>query len=250
MASSKPPHACVVIATYHRHNGTTRGFLERSISSVLKQTSDAWDLVVVGDKYEPYDELEAIVDGFRHQIQQKERLNQIILLQNDKPEREFIKDKRKLWCVAGATAMNIGLTYARQHGYTYYFHLDDDDYWNERHIKTILDTYEKFPTCVFCNSKSSYVGSSLPRARHGTALRPNNLLPTPGGMVHSSISFNAQIVPVSYQTTFKEQTMAPSDYLLLKDIAQFIRTHTKYCSIYVPEQTCHHDTEGSSINAS
>ena len=58
--------------------------------------------------------------------------------------------------------MNTGLMYARDNGYKYYCHLDDDDYWLSNHLFELNKVYSKYPNCVFANTQSTYKDGFLP----------------------------------------------------------------------------------------
>lgn len=228
----------VIIPTYHRPNGKSKAYLERSIKSVINQTHKNWMLIIVSDKYEPETELIDTIYSLG-----ESHVDQIILLKNEKVERESIKNIGLLWNVAGATSMNVGLAYARSAGLAYYCHLDDDDYWSENHLALLADAYEKFPNTVFAHTQSTYVNSFLPA--HRTEISPNNYLPGPSCQIHSSFSFRCDLIDFMYYTAFTESDIhGPSDADMLGRIRNFVLTNNQYCSIYVSELTCYHDVEG------
>ena len=226
----------IVVATFHRDNGKSKNYLERCIKSILNQTHTNWTLVIVSDKYEPEEELTETISKFND--------IRIILIKNYIVERDHIKDKRKLWTVAGATSVNIGLKFGREGNYQYYCHLDDDDYWKNNHLAILCGVYAKFSNCVFSNTQSNYGNYFLPQYK--VDIYENNYLPTPQGMIHSSFSFRCDVIPFNYKTSFLESDeFEPADLVMLRNIRNFIsESNDKYCSIYVSEHTCYHDTEG------
>jgi hypothetical protein len=228
----------IVIATFNRPNGKTKSYLLRALNSIINQTYHNWDIILIGDKYEPESELLDIIN----EIQQK-TINNIIYLKNLEPERDYIKNKNKLWMIAGATSMNIGLNYCRQRDYQYYCHLDDDDYWDKIHLETIYNIYKRYNNCIFTCNKSTYENSYLPN--NDINIDENNLLPTPCGMIHSSITFRCDIIPYYYYTNKNEDEIKnPADAIMLYMIRDFILKNKQYCSIYIPRLTCYHDIEG------
>lgn len=230
----------IIIPTYFRNNGSTSEYLKRSIKSVIDQTYGSWTLIIVGDSYEIPSELNDIVSHF-----QSKTKNNIILLHNYISERYYLSDPRKKWNVAGAIAINMGLLYARQNGYKYYFHLDDDDFWISNHIESIMEIYHTFPSCVFAHTKSTYKGIYLPNNEmDNIEIKPNNHIPKGADVIHSSFSFRIDIIPYYYFTNFYEDNPTePTDLLMLSSISSFISLHPEYSSIYVPKLTCHHDEE-------
>ena len=228
----------IIIATYNRPKGTTPFYLRRSLDCIINQINKNWDLIIVGDKYEPYNNLLSIIDEYKNKTD-----NKIICLNNLNVERDYIKTKRNLWHCAGATSINVGLKYARDNNYIYYAHLDDDDYWTNNHISLLLDTYNKYPNCVFVNTKSTHVHSYLPLENMN--IFENNRLPIPQATIHSSFSFRIDILPFYYKTALDEFGInEPSDANMLQQIKTFIENNKQYSSVYISELTCYHDIEG------
>lgn len=103
------PLITVVVATYNR----AELLLERCVPSVLGQTYENLELIVVGDGCT--DETEKNMQTIKDP-----RLRFVNL-----PERgQYPKDPRRRWMVAGTPAMNKGLSMA---GGDFITHLDDDD---------------------------------------------------------------------------------------------------------------------------
>lgn len=234
---------CIIFATFNRKNGKSPFYLNRCINSIINQTYTNWDLVIVGDKYEPENELLSIIDNFKNKMKNN---NKIIYLKNDKPERDYLKNKL-LWYIAGATSLNMGLKYCRENGYKYYCHIDDDDYWGKDHLNNFCDIYSKYPNCIFSNSQSTYKNFFLPFSNN-TEIKENNLLPKSCTMVHSSISFRIDIIPYQYHMSMIEKEIkGPSDAILLNNINDFLSKNKQYCAIYTGKLTCYHDIEGETI---
>ena len=230
----------IIMPTYYRKNGFSSKYLKKSIQSVIDQTYGSWTLIVVGDSYEVPTELNEIVSHFQSQTK-----NDIILLHNYISERYYLSDPRNRWAVSGAIAINMGLLYARQNGYKYYFHLDDDDHWEPNHVQSIMNVYHTFSSCVFAHTKSTCNVGVLPGNRYDNIeIKPNNRIPKGGDTIHSSFSFRIDIISYNYFTNFYEDNpTGPSDLLMLSSIHDFIISHPEYCSIYVPKLTCNHDEE-------
>jgi glycosyltransferase involved in cell wall biosynthesis len=236
----------IITATYNRPNGKTSEYLNNSLNSIYEQKCENWDLILVGDKYEPYEELEKMVNDFKTKLAKNNKQNQVILIDNQEVERDHIKNKVRLWNCAGARSINKGLEYARNQGYKYYLHLDDDDFWYPNHIEIINKVYEQYDNCIFINTLSTYKNGFLPK--ENVDIYPNNLLPKPCGMIHSSFSFRIDIVPFYYYTSFNDSEIdSPSDANMLHNIREFLIKNKEYCSIYIPMLSCRHDIEGESL---
>jgi glycosyltransferase involved in cell wall biosynthesis len=232
----------IIMSTFNRKNGKTPEYLTRSLDCILLQSYTNWDLIIVGDKYEPENELIDIINNYKTRINK----NNIIYINNQNVERDVITHKPDLWCCAGANSMNIGLKYARENDYKYYCHLDDDDYWSSNHLQSLHFVYNKYPNCIFANTQSTHIGSILPNI--STDIYENNVLPTPCGMIHSSFSFRIDIILNDYLSIFGNNFIHgyPADAAMLQTIKDFILQNNMYCSVYNPVLTCYHDIEGES----
>lgn len=229
----------IIIATYYRNNGSTKSYVERSIESILNQKYTNWMIYLIGDEYTNSEEFESF-----SKLVDKDKIK---MFNKPDPERKYITDKRKLWKIAGASAMNYGLNWARKDGFKYTAHLDDDDYWNDNHLGLLSEVYTENPNCVFAFTKSTYPYQPkyLP-IENITSAFPNNLLPRHSNIVHSSISFRCDILTLELFTTHTEaEIRLPSDAMMLEQIREFINKHPEWCSIYIPVLTCHHDEEGT-----
>lgn len=234
---------CIIMATFCRGSGKTPVYLKRALESISNQTNNNWDLILVGDKYEPETEVLGIIETFRNSRQNNNN-NKIIYLKNDKTERDHIKNKLDLWHCAGATAMNLGLKYARENKYKYYCHLDDDDFWLPNHLSELREVYATFKNCVFAYTQSTHITGVLPHNNEVNGIYPNNRMPLSCNTIHSSFSFRIDIIPFNYFTQFEPiEPYQCSDAKMLDEIKQFIMDNNYYCSIYIPKLTCHHDVE-------
>lgn len=117
------PLVSVCVATYNR----ARLLAERCVASVLSQSYERLELIVVGDGCS--DDTAAVLAGITDP-----RLTFYNL-----PERgPYPSDPRRRWMVAGTPAMNAAMARARGH---YITHLDDDDeYLPDRLEKLIAFT--------------------------------------------------------------------------------------------------------------
>lgn len=236
----------IVIATYYRKDGLTLKYLTRCLESVKKQTYTNWVVYLIGDEYENTDEFNkfaTLIDT-----------NKIIIHNKPDPERKHILDKSRLWNIAGASAMNYGLNLARSNGEKYYVHLDDDDFWESKHLENLYQAYQNYSNCIFAYTKSTYPyahvvpNKILPR-EDIKSIFPNNLLPRNSNLIHSSVSFRCDIIPFDYHTTHNiSEIRGPSDAIMWDTIRQFILSNPAYCCIFIPEVTCRHDEEGSIKN--
>jgi predicted O-methyltransferase YrrM len=236
----------IVMATYCRKNGQTPAYLKKSLESIFSQKCKNWDFIIVADKYEPKEELQAIIEEFENLLVTNKMDNKIIFIYNEKVERDYIKNPKNLWCVAGASSMNCGITYAKTNGYKYYVHLDDDDYWADNHLEELTQAYANYPSCIFAYTQSMYGTGVLPNSNSNIYIYPNNRAIQGGQLIHSAFSFRVDIVPFLYVTHFEETDIVfcPADYKMITNIRQFLDSNNNYSSIYIPKLTCYHIEEG------
>lgn len=119
--ASREPLVTVIIPTYNR----AKILLNRSIPSVLNQSYENIELIVVGDHCE--DDTEKLLKSYPDS-----RLRFINLPQRgDYPKMPLLR-----WFVAGVAPVNVGLKESKGE---WIAHLDDDDEFSQNHIKALLD---------------------------------------------------------------------------------------------------------------
>jgi hypothetical protein len=231
----------IVTCTFYRKDGRTRKYLERCLECINNQIYKNWDLIIVGDKYEPESELLEIIENIRAKMDPH---NKLIYIKNDDPPREYIKDKKKLWYIASSASLNLGLQYCRDNGYKYYVHTDDDDFWTKDHLQYFYYIFKRYPSCVFSTTRSTYGDIFLPK--YVCEIAKDNIFVCGGTIIHSAIVFRCDIIDTKYFITKDENILErPADFLLLEDIGHFIQKNKKYCGVYIPYLTCYHDEEGT-----
>ncbi|HEY8886547.1 MAG TPA: glycosyltransferase family A protein [Candidatus Microsaccharimonas sp.] len=118
--SDKNPLITVRIATYNRADI----LIERAIKSVLSQTYQNFEIIVVGD---------GCTDDTEKKIADlDDRRIKFINLPN---RSLYPEDKWKRWLVAGSPGMNMGADLARG---KWIAPLDDDDVFSEDHLEVLL----------------------------------------------------------------------------------------------------------------
>lgn len=120
---SEHPLVSVCVATYNRAHLLT----ERAIPSVLSQTYENLELIVVGDGCS--DETEALVRGI---TDPRLRFHDV----GDSHRKSYPDDPLRRWMVAGTVAANEALSLARGE---YVTHLDDDDEYLPERLERLVD---------------------------------------------------------------------------------------------------------------
>lgn len=115
------PLVTITIATFNRADL----LIERAINSVINQTYQNFEIVIVGD---------CCTDNTERSIKQ---LNEPRIRFINLPKRgEYPQDKRYRWMVAGTVPINRALDEARG---LWIAHLDDDDVFETTHIEQSLE---------------------------------------------------------------------------------------------------------------
>lgn len=232
----------VIMSTYHRKNGKTLPYITRAINSIKNQTYKNWDIILVSDQYDPPEEFEEILrlfDGLP---------NQVYPLYNDDVARNHLSNKVKLWMIAAAGSINMGLNYARSLGYKYYARLDDDDYWGENHLLNANKMFTAFPNCIMTYSKTRFHKNAFIPSKI-VSLKKNNLPPISGNVAHPSVCIRIDIIDFNYFTSFNEDEITiATDALMWSKIREFIQKNPEYCTVYIPVVSCFHETEREAIS--
>jgi glycosyltransferase involved in cell wall biosynthesis len=119
---AREPLISVIIPTYNRSKPLT----QRAIPSVLRQTYQHFELIIVGDHCT--DNTEQLIREFH---------DKRIRFFNLQKRGEYPKNPHYRWLVAGSVPLNKGLELATGE---WIAHLDDDDEFSEDHLKILLKT--------------------------------------------------------------------------------------------------------------
>jgi glycosyltransferase involved in cell wall biosynthesis len=235
---SDNPTFGIILPTYQRRDKKTSVFLKRALDSIFAQICKNFKVYIIGDKYEPEEELSKIVSNYPSQQIYYENLPIA-------KEREKYKDNPKaLWCAGGTFAHNYGISKAESDGIKYICFLDHDDYWLPNHLQILYDAILSTNADWFC-TKSTHAereGMFLPFIKTDKAMI--EYLPTPERVIKSSACFNLQTIPLRFRDVFAETgAMIPGDSDLWKRSAEFIKSNNLK-SYYLNTHTCIHESEG------
>jgi len=180
----------VVMATYHRKDNSSARHLHNVACMLNAQTHRHWHLFVVGDKYEPEEEMRAAlssIDPCRAHIFNLEQPG----------ERGILNNTRHLWLTGGTKANNFALnrtewfftdSQALAGDRVVIACLDDDDLWDVNHLETLAARYRLYPSAQFvytrfrlCQQLNGFPDAFLDGL--------NNQLPRPGLMIRASASW-------------------------------------------------------------
>lgn len=211
----------VITSTYKRKDGKAPFLIKRWIETVRAQTHKDYKMYIIGDKYENFEEIEAL-------------LTPDIYFENltkHTPERERLKGK-SLWCCAGWFASNYGIIKAMADGFDYIIYLDHDEWWSEDHLKLLN---EQVPFAFAC-TKATHISGILPRIDKVEPVI--DFLPLPRGIIGASVCRNMRELPLFSRPT---EDM-PSDAEFWGRLRLYIEENGLR-SILINKHTCFRDSQ-------
>jgi glycosyltransferase involved in cell wall biosynthesis len=119
----------VIMPTYNQC-----GYIKRAICSLLKQTFDNWELIIINDG--STDETEAYLEDYL-----------------SFPAIKYLKNESNMGL---GYALNLGLENANYNNIAY---LPSDDFYYENHLQSLHDQFEKQPDTIFVVSGIKYNNS-------------------------------------------------------------------------------------------
>lgn len=122
------------------------------IDSLKKQTYKNWKLFLVGDGFEPEDELKAF-------LKDKLKPSQYSFWNSPEPYERGKLDPSVLRNSGGAGANNKAIQMAKKEGYEYFAHIDHDDVWKPEHLASMMKAFQQDGDIAFGYHRAS-------RSRH------------------------------------------------------------------------------------
>jgi glycosyltransferase involved in cell wall biosynthesis len=231
----------IKIATYFREDNSTFSKIKRTLESVNTQTYKNWTVILVGDGYSNEQEFEQIVN-----LVPKEK----ILFYN-LPKR-YEKDvlglsSNLLWCCGGVEATNTAIDICKKNNISHYCSLDDDDYWMPFHLEILNMAYESFPESCFVYTNSLYTDRNnftrlFPPQNVLPFIKYDNLPPRPENLIHSSVSWDINKIPLKYRNVIEQGRIFPSDADMWDRIGTFCNKNNLK-TLYIPITTVIKDSE-------
>lgn len=221
------------IVTYPRPDGKTPDLLRKTIHSVVSQSWCDWVIYLVGDSYGPQEEFESFLD-----FAPKEKIK----MQNPnlQSERFIFKDSKKISYFGGICAANYCLDWMTREGVTHVVILDHDDIWLPNHLKTLNDAYTFFPDVYFVYNAGHYRGSSsFPESN--CKYQIDNLPPKGGSVLHSSVSWRLDKIPLRYSYSFNNDgSPVYGDIKMWEDMRTYFKLND-YKFFFTKKSTMIHD---------
>lgn len=175
----------VLIRTYKRKNGLSKGYLKRAFKSLENQTYKNIKLFVIGDDYSDNEEFEDICKTYN---------GDIYYYNNPESFRTYnFKVKENYWSIGGSKATMYGINKIIKENYNYYFHLDDDDSWKPNHVEIVVKYINRFPKVDVLYSRSVYLDGYMPYYHEPEEnVTYNNFPLKPAHSVHSTHVYNVK----------------------------------------------------------
>jgi glycosyltransferase involved in cell wall biosynthesis len=225
----------IIIATYRRLDGKSFEYLSRALESVKQQTYEDYKVYVIGDNYDNDEEFVYLCKSIIPEDKMYYKNNPVA------PERSrYSLGSHELWCSGGVNARNYGIKIALEDGIDYICPLDHDDYWANNHLQ-LINTAITLKSADFIHTCSTYGNSILPNCPINSSIIER--LPSPEGLIHSSVCINYKTIPLRYRDVYLETLHAvPADLDLWIRMANYIISN-KLKSYLISELTCYHPTE-------
>ena len=228
----------VIVQSYYRKDGSSKKILMEMFKMLEEQKYKNFKVFITGDNYQPVKEFEEICSTY----------NGDIYIHNNKHScRELNLGRiQNYWCVGGVHAAKNSYIKAMEEGYDIALMLDDDDYWYDTHVNTVVNNFIAYPETGFMVTKAEWCGGILPRTSENNIFY-NNYIPKVSDSVRAASAHNINIVGQTTMETWKKiienvkklhitepkYNLYYADAQLLNDIAENIKLG-KYKSLYIP----------------
>ena len=233
-------HFGIKIATFNKQNGQTPIFFKKTIDSLMNQTYKNWTLYLIGDDYEPKEEFDSLT-----KLVPEEKIKSINVKVN--PERKKFPKDLFSYC-GGTNATNYGLDWMENDGISHLAILDHDDIWKPNHLAVLKNAYYKYPEAYFVYTKGYHAGfkREVPNVSQNLKIDYNNLPPQLNDVLHSSVSWRLDKIPLRYINTIEHQKRDANGNFIYGDVFMwqmfkeyFIKNKHKF--LFIPENTIFHD---------
>lgn len=269
---------CVILSTYHRKDGSTKGKLTKILQCIEEQTYKNFKVFVVGDDYANNEEFEEICKNYK---------GDIYYFNNPTSYRSYkFAIEKNYWAIGGTKSLIHGIERAINEDFNFYFHVDDDDFWKPNHIECVVNAIEKLPDSDFIYTRSIFWDKYyVPFEHEDIKMDYNNHCPLPGHVCHSASVYNLKssfgqfvlddlkkydkladdyngigskeanqwkinlkfkTLSASNHIIQKEEEMDPGDMRCLKQLSMF-KNKYNYKTVYVPEITVIKETDGNYV---
>ena len=213
------------------------------IDSLKNQTYKNWKLFIVGDNFEPEDDLKDF-------LKDKLKPSQYVFWNAPEPYERGKVDPSVLRNSGGAGANNKAIDMARKEGYEFFAHIDHDDVWKPEHLESMMKAFQQDNDIAFGYHRASrarhkgggkgvyYWGAEQPKATLYTDEIESKIIEAP----HSGIFWHGPSVGwPKYRTVPQQRSEAPKRNRVMGGDEDFIRQcidgliKNKKKAVYVPK---------------
>lgn len=186
----------IVLPTYRRDNQTPT-LLKNAIQSVLNQSHKNWFLFIMGDDYQPIEEIQPIVNSVP--------TNKRTFINAPEAKERSIYDpySRQLRSAGGVQVSNDGINLALNRGFNWICRLDQDDWWHPEHLSNFEYVISREPKSAFICSSATYLKTTIPN-QTGEVSKYYAHRPRAGAIVHSSTCVDFVRLNLRYRDVYAE----------------------------------------------
>lgn len=127
---------------------TYKKMLTDLLKSLKAQTYTNWKLFIVGDGFEPEEDLKEILKSTL-------KLNQYTFYNLPEPGERGKIDPSVLRNSGGTKARNKAISLAKSEGFKYFAAIDHDDVWKPDHLKGMVKAFQQDPDIAFAYHRGS-----------------------------------------------------------------------------------------------
>jgi glycosyltransferase involved in cell wall biosynthesis len=233
-------HFGVKIATFNKENGQTPILFRETIRSLMNQSYENWTLYLIGDDYEPQEEFDMLAS-----LVPKEKIKFRNVKVN--PERKNFPKNVFHYC-GGTNATNYSLDWMLKDGICYLAILDHDDIWMPNHLEVLKNAYCNYPEAYFIYTKGYHqiLGREVPNIPNSFEVKYDNLPPQYYDILHSSVSWRLDKIPLRYVNTVEQQKRDSRGDFIYGDayMWQMFKEYfkeNKHKFLFLPENTVFHN---------
>ena len=200
----------------------TKILLERTLNGIFEQTYKNWTVYLIGDNYG--DELFDLVPA-HPKIK--------VIDAKVESERFHFKLEDLEFC-GGCNAFNFGLDLMENDGIKYHVSLDHDDIWRKDHLESLYKAYTLFPDAYFVYTRGNWIYGINPNI--DCNMEYNNLPPVYRHVLHSSVSWRLDKIPLRYINTTEKGINIHGDGYMWQRMCEYFSTH-QYKFLHIPKCT-------------
>lgn len=127
---------------------TYKKMLNNLLDSLKSQSYDNWKLFIVGDRFDPEEEL---VDLLKSKL----KPSQYAFHNMSKPGERDDLEGTDLRLSGGCKAKNKAISMGKGEGFAYFAHIDHDDVWKPNHLEHVMRAFQQDPDVGFVYTKGA-----------------------------------------------------------------------------------------------